>query len=408
MSEQPMRVVIVTMQLPVPSEAFALGQIRAILRQGVSVEVAALRPEHTRARELMEDAGLDVPRSHLTAGGWLRGLWFSCRRPRLAAWSFVWVVRAALTSPRQRLDLLFAGIVLVPRALEILGRLERDPPAVVHLYWGHLPSLVGGLVHRCLPQVGLSLGLGAYDLRMRYGGSRWMVERADAITTYARINLDALEELGAPLERVEVIYHGVEVPREASEPQPWQPPLRLLCAARLIPLKRVDRVLDLCAELHELAKVDLVICGDGPEREALQQEIHARGLEGVVELAGHVPQSRLFAHMEEADVTVLLSETERIPNVLKEAMLRRCLVVTSVTPGIEELVRDGETGLVVAPGETTATLARRLLATWTNEPERERLLTGAIKHVRAYFDIDGTIGELVRVWRELRVPGSRE
>jgi glycosyltransferase involved in cell wall biosynthesis len=136
------------------------------------------------------------------------------------------------------------------------------------------------------------------------------------------------------------------------------------------------------------------IVGDGPDRPAVEAEIRAAGLEGVVELAGErhdVP--RLLA---DADVCVLSSRSEGAPLSVLEAMAAGLPVVASAVGGVPEIVADGDTGLLVPPGDAAALAAalERLLA---DAALRRRLGAAGRERVRERFDL----AELQRAHLEL-------
>jgi len=112
------------------------------------------------------------------------------------------------------------------------------------------------------------------------------------------------------------------------------------------------------------------IIGDGPDRGAIAREIERLGIGAPVSLAGEcgdVPQ-RLAA----ADVLVLSSRSEAMPMVVLEAMAAGLPVVASAVGGMPELVVDGETGLLVAPGDPEA------LAAALSRLARDPLLRGRL------------------------------
>jgi glycosyltransferase involved in cell wall biosynthesis len=152
---------------------------------------------------------------------------------------------------------------------------------------------------------------------------------------------------------------------------------------------------------------EAVIVGDGPDRQLLEEEIHELGLEDRVSLAGErrdVPE--LLAG---ADVFVLPSRSEGHPVSVLEAMAAGIPVVASRVGGVPEQVSDGETGLLVEPGDPTelAAALRRLTA----DPRLRRRL-GAAGRVRAEqaFDLDAFRRAHVEVYlREFtrrRLPAS--
>lgn len=172
-------------------------------------------------------------------------------------------------------------------------------------------------------------------------------------------------ELGVPRERLLCIPSGIG----NEEPPPVDPaevraefgfesgdPL-LLFAGRLAPQKCVADLLDALDLLqHILPNLRTLIAGDGPLRERLEARASAFHLleSGRVRFLGHrddVP--RLLAA---ADLLVLPSRFEGLPNVVLEAMRFRKPVVATRAPGTAEVVVDQETGLLVPVGD------RRVLA----------------------------------------------
>ena len=55
-------------------------------------------------------------------------------------------------------------IALIPMSFYMFEKLKKEKPDIVHLFWGHYPSLVGYLVKKNMPDTKLSQFLGAYDL----------------------------------------------------------------------------------------------------------------------------------------------------------------------------------------------------------------------------------------------------
>jgi glycosyltransferase involved in cell wall biosynthesis len=95
-----------------------------------------------------------------------------------------------------------------------------------------------------------------------------------------------------------------------------------------------------------------LIAGDGPLRQKLETEAHTLGLEETCRFLGDVPEiETVFAA---ADVTVLPSVFEGMPNAVLEAMAMGCPVIATAVGGSAELVRHGETGFLVPPADTTA------------------------------------------------------
>lgn len=393
-----MKIVYVTMQFPVASEAFAAVEIRALRRQGNDVAVAAYRAAPAGAARLLTERDIaDLPVDEGGPAATLRGLGDMLARPSDSLWLLGKILRGCALSPGH----LLKALALMPRSLTLLRKLEALQPDVVHLFWGHYPSLLGLLARRRLPGTVISHFLGAYDLERRFPPSAALAQQADVIFTHARANLPALAALGLPRDRVEVSYRGIEIPPDPPAPEKTRG--LMVVAERLIPQKRTADALRVFAEVvRRLPEARLMVFGGGPESGRLQALATELGIAERVVFAGHVPQREVFRALDTAEVALTLSQSpsERLPNALKEAMLRRCLCLSTRSPGIEELIRDGETGLLVEPGDPAAA-AGRLTALLSEPAAVERIGRQAQAHVLADFDVDRLMAERVARWSAL-------
>ncbi len=125
----------------------------------------------------------------------------------------------------------------------------------------------------------------------------------------------------------------------------------LLAVGRLHRVKDYRFLIQACAVLRDQG-LDFIcwIVGEGPERRALESQIAALGLQGVVYLIGHVPRTELPGYYRYADLVVMTSKSEGIPIVLMEAMAHEKLVLAPAITGIPELVEHQRTGFLCQPG----------------------------------------------------------
>lgn len=394
-----MKVAYVTIQFPVPSEAFAAVEMRALRRQGADLRVLTYRAEPDNAAAMLADRGLaDLPIDHGSSAAMQRGLLLTLTRPSDALYLLRLIFSLCWNRPAQALK----ALALLPRSLDLLQRIEAEQPDVVHLYWGHYPSLVGLLVQRRLPRTLVSQFLGAYDLEEAFPLSGIMAREADYLVTLSRSNVAPIAALGAPAEKVRVSYHGVDIPRPL--PTPVKAPGLMVAAERLVPQKHTADVLRVFAAVHRtLPQTRLVICGDGPERPRLEALAAELGLGDAVRFAGHVPHSEVLDLLNRAEISLSMSRSpsERLPNVMKEAMLRRCLCLSSRTAGIEELIDDGVNGLIVELGDVDAA-ALRLRAVLNDPAAVEAYGRHAQEKIVAEFDVDRLMAERLEQWSALR------
>jgi glycosyltransferase involved in cell wall biosynthesis len=99
----------------------------------------------------------------------------------------------------------------------------------------------------------------------------------------------------------------------------------------------------------------LLIVGEGPERARIEQEIGRLGLSEQVTLTGHQPSAEPYYGI--ANLAVLSSLSEGSPNALLEAMAAGVPVVATSVGGIPEIVKHGESALLVPPGDRDAMAA---------------------------------------------------
>jgi glycosyltransferase involved in cell wall biosynthesis len=141
------------------------------------------------------------------------------------------------------------------------------------------------------------------------------------------------------------------------------------------------------------AKAELVLVGDGPGKQAIEQSIAANDLRDNVVLRGRLDESATLLEIAKSDVLVLPSLIEGLPIVLMEAMALGVPVVASRVAGVPELVEDEKEGLLFTPGkwdELGAQIARLMHC----PSLREGLARAARQKVEASFEIGGAVGPL--------------
>jgi glycosyltransferase involved in cell wall biosynthesis len=161
---------------------------------------------------------------------------------------------------------------------------------------------------------------------------------------------------------------------------------------RLDPIKRVPDLLEAMALLDE--EFGLHIFGDGAERNRIQSEIARLGLQQRVTLHGTTANPQ--AAIAQMDVLVLPSQAEGFGLVLIDAMAARVPVVATNVPGIRDVVRNEQTGLLVPVGEP-AELAKAIRRVTEDHALRERLVAAAFEDVQQRFSWPAVL----RQYREL-------
>jgi glycosyltransferase involved in cell wall biosynthesis len=149
-------------------------------------------------------------------------------------------------------------------------------------------------------------------------------------------------------ESFEIVHYGI-TPNGEAEPYSGDS-ARLLCVGRLIPIKgHIVLLRAFAAARQEIPSLQLDVAGRGPLEPALRALARELGVADSVHFLGYV--APIQAAIERAAIVVVPSMGEGFGMVALEAMERARPVIAAEIGGLGELVRDGETGLLVAPGE---------------------------------------------------------
>ncbi|MBV8092103.1 MAG: glycosyltransferase family 4 protein [Acetobacteraceae bacterium] len=186
------------------------------------------------------------------------------------------------------------------------------------------------------------------------------IPHADGLVAVSEALKRALVELGAPPSKVKVLRNGVDTvlfrptDRKLTRCALGLKRTTLISAGHLIERKGHDRVI---SALAQLPGADLLIVGEGPERERLTALAHQLGVSDRVRFLGARPHPEMPKLYSAADVLVLASTREGWANVLLEAMACGTPVVASPAWGNPEVVRAPEAGVIAAsnrPGDLAA------------------------------------------------------
>jgi glycosyltransferase involved in cell wall biosynthesis len=239
--------------------------------------------------------------------------------------------------------------------------------------------------------------------RMRFGGplapaarigrrlEHWALagaQRRNLLVAVSPSTAHALRAIGVERERIRVVHNGVEEPGPLAERSPE--PL-FLAMGRLVEYKRIDLLLRLWERVRPVTGGRLVIVGDGPERERLQQ-LAGPG----VEFAGHVTEAEKHRLLCAAWLLLHPSAVEGWGLVVTEAAVRETPAIAFDVPGLRDSVVDGETG-VLARGESSFAAAWCTLALSTH---RRTLMGKSARDRAAQFRWNNTVRQFRAVATE--------
>jgi glycosyltransferase involved in cell wall biosynthesis len=223
---------------------------------------------------------------------------------------------------------------------------------------------------------------------------------AATCTEYNRRHL--VDVLGADVGgKVARIYHGLDLAGYDARSEPDGSRPMIVTVGQLKEKKGLRHLIDACRILADRGvELECEIVGDGPLRDELAAQIASLGLGDVVRLTGALPHPQVVERYRRASVFVLPcvvaadGDRDGIPNAILEAMAMAIPVVSTPISGIPEVVRDGETGVLVPPAEPVA-LADALERLLASPAVRTDLGTRAREFVTAEFDITRNVRRLV-------------
>ena len=382
---------------PVLTETFIRREIHSLRRMGWPIEVFALR----QMSECRAHTGFEVR--------------FPClphrvchpeRVPRL--------LRMTVAGHRSSARVLAKALLAFGAAVGWAEQMRAINVHHIHAHFGSYPALAA-LVAAELQDITFSFTMHAHDL---FADNDMLAEKTHhaqfviVISEFNRRRLMALVP-SAEADRVKVIHCGVDPAAFSFVERCATPPRNMLCVAALRDYKGLHTLLEACWLLRAWPFVCRIV-GEGPERRALERHIAARGLERIVRLEGAADERTVQSFLAKADTFVLPSIVGRngymdgVPVALMEAMACGVPVIASRLSGIPELVRDEDTGLLVAPGDPEA-LSRTILRTWSEPALTAMRARRARALIERAYNLHNTSLELAREFARVNpLPLERE
>ena len=289
---------------------------------------------------------------------------------------------------------LLAMVYVLAGAVAVWFVSRRGRYDVVHVHWP-MPHAVFGWVARVACGARIVTTWYGVELRLVKGSMPWLLpflrralRRSDQVVAIS--NYTAAEIRSVAPVPVRVIPYTTDFPTHTERRLTAAGPFAILFVGRLVERKGVPHLIEALRHLPRDAAAELTIIGDGPERPRLEAQAAAAGLRDRVRFAGRVSDAELSAAYVAANVVVLpaiadaRSDTEGLGVVLLEGMTYGVPVIGSAIGGIPDIIIDGETGLLVPPGDPAA-LAQAIARLAGDAALAARLGEAGRRHVAARF-----------------------
>lgn len=272
-------------------------------------------------------------------------------------------------------------------SLDLVEFADWGSEGFIHLLnqadWNHLPTIV----HLHGPIVMFAHAIGWPDPNSNFYRTARMMEetcvrRADAVFSSSRCSAEWCERFyGLDSRNVPMIHTGVDTTVFYPRNVPKEADPTIIFVGKIEKNKGVDLLVDVACELaHEIPDLRLRLLGRGDPVLARELERRAQqsGFPKLIELVGYVEHSQLPDQLSRAHVFAAPSEYEGGPGfVYLEAMACGLPVVACSGSGASEIIRTGETGLLVPPRDRQS-LLQGLRQLFTDRGYLERLGQQAI------------------------------
>lgn len=340
-------------QYPKVSHSFIRREILALERLGFEVQRIALRGWSESVVD-PEDIAEKSRTQYVLQGGALALFWAALRTMLRAPLKFLKGLALAYRMSRHADRPLAYHLVYLAEACRMLPWLRDFGARHAHAHFGTnstevlmLVSALGG------PSYSFTVhGPEEFDkpqfihLGEKIRRSKFVV----AISSYGRSQLYRWVEL-AQWPKVQVVHCGLEA--AFHDVQPTAPPdvTRFVCVGRLCEQKGQLLLIHALAELQRRGlPCELVLAGDGEMRPEVEALVAHHGLQSRVRITGWISSAQVREELLASRALVLPSFAEGLPVVIMESMVLQRPVITTAVAGIPELVRNGESGWLVAAG----------------------------------------------------------
>jgi glycosyltransferase involved in cell wall biosynthesis len=353
---------------PLTSQPFVVNEMLAVGDAGHEVVVVPLYPGETggvRHGTFARFRALAVlPAALIDPGSAALALWVLVRHPWRTLRTLAGLHVAAGGSLWSHLRL----AAVTPKALAAAWRLRRLGVERIHAHFANQTADCAAIAGS-VAGIPFSFTAHAYDIystapRQRNATLDWKLRHAARVFTVSDYARDLLRARLPPAQRDQVCTVYVGIPTalfRAEAPAPEDSGLRLLCVARFQEKKGLDTLLEACALLRDRGVAfHLLLIGDGPERAQLEAQAARLGLAGWVEMPGPRSQEEVATALKASHLFVMPCRRDRtgdmdgIPTVFMEALATARPVVSCAVSGVPELVRNGETGVLVPPDDPAA------------------------------------------------------
>lgn len=362
---------------------FVMELSRRLVKENIRIDILAPHAEGAKQKEIMH--GMTVYRYRYFFSKW----------ERLA---YAGGILANLK--KNKLLYFLVPLLLISQTLAILKLIKKNKYDLIHAHWlipqGFLAVLVSRIFDKNCPKILCTSHGGdlfSFQSSLFLKVKKSILGHCDGVTVVSNYMRDICLQIINIDEKLHVCPMGVDLvstfrPVEKTE----RDDNTILFVGRLVEKKGVFILLDAINILiQDYPDLELLIVGDGPERDKLEERCEVLNIVDSVKFRGALNQEQLPKIYTQATMAVMPSiidsrnDQEGLGLVAIEAMGCGTAVIISALPAVQDIVEDGVNGILVQPGNANA-LANAIKNLLVDKNTREIIASRARQSVIEKFD----------------------
>lgn len=234
-----------------------------------------------------------------------------------------------------------------------------------------------------------------------------MLKQAVAVTATSNYLAEKTRTYTPQSTPIHLVPFGVDTSVFTYEPyrNKLERPIRLIVTKHLRPIYGITYLLRALAMIYQAhPDIELILLGDGEQREELEQLAVTLGITDIVSFVGSKGQTEVVQYLHSSHIAVMPSISESFGVAALEAQATGLPVIASDVGGIPEAVKDGETGLLVNPGDSKA-LARAIMYLIDNPDLQIMMGKKGVNFVENNYSWSRSVRNMDSIYRQIaRIP----
>ncbi len=391
---------------PKPSETFIFTEVVNLRKLGLPLKVYTLYGQLDHGLSpAMRSTQVEVER--LGPSSWNRILkslrYWKARNPEATSWLFRNVPLRRWRSIEVGGENIWAFIA----GFYLAKRFEEDKIQFIHAPWANGPATAAWVASK-LTGIPFSFTGRAVDIYPPDGALEEKIRDSVLVRTNTRANVGYLQKFTSTTDadKINLTYNGYPLAEYRTAPVTMKSPYKILAIGRFAGFKGYDILLH-SARILKDSGVDfqVTIAGSGIRGVWLKTLCQRLGLNRTVSFPGYVTHDKVSDLYYQSDMFVMPSiihrtgERDGIPNVIMEALLHKLPVIATGVSGIGEVIIDGETGLLIEPGNPEA-LAKAIIIMTKDREAALKMAARGHDRVLRQFDPQTNHANVLELYKE--------